>query len=71
MKREKVNSSSIASIGYDPVSKMLEVEFNHGGVYKYMDVAFEEYEALKNAASIGNYFDTHIRDAGYPYVKVG
>jgi hypothetical protein len=71
MKREKVSSSSIATIGYDPVSKTLEVEFNHGGIYRYMDVPFRKYEELKNAVSIGNYFDRHIRDAGYPYVKVG
>ncbi len=35
MKREPVESSMIASIGYDANAETLEVEFNAGGLYQY------------------------------------
>ena len=70
MKREKVHSSSLAAVGYDMVTKTLEVEFNHGGIYQYLDVPFQRYEELMTAASMGRYFDKYIRDAGFPYLKV-
>lgn len=62
MKRQKVNSSNLASIGYDKEKEILEIEFNHGGVYQYFDVPIEEYEALMNADSHGSYFHHNIRD---------
>ena len=35
MKREPVSSSTIASIGYDPDSQTLEIQFLNGSVYLY------------------------------------
>ena len=69
MERESVNSSNLASVGYDPPSQTLEIEFNHGGVYQYFDVPKEEYDALMNADSLGSYFFHNIRDA-YEYSKL-
>ncbi len=60
MERTPVTSSSIASIGYDPTEKVLEVEFHHGGVFQYFDVPGEEYEAFRAADSIGRYFTQHL-----------
>ena len=56
MKRQAVDSSNLASVGYDEENEILEVEFNHGGVYQYYDVPKEEYEALMNANSLGSFF---------------
>ena len=69
MKRQSVESSNLASIGYDAENEILEVEFNHGGVYQYFDVPKEEYEALMNADSLGSYFYHNIRDV-YEYEKL-
>lgn len=33
MERENVSSSNLASVGYDEENEILEIEFNHGGIY--------------------------------------
>lgn len=70
MNRQSVESSNLASIGYDAANEILEIEFNHGGVYQYFDVPKNEYGALMYASSHGQYFDRHIKKAGYRYRKI-
>lgn len=53
MERSRVESSVIASIGYDAATSVLEVEFHNGGVYRYFLVPPSVYRALAGAASIG------------------
>ena len=69
MKRQSVESSNLASIGYDAANEILEVEFNHGGVYQYFDVPENVYEELMNADSHGRYFVHNIKDE-YEYEKM-
>ncbi len=69
MKRTAVESSNLASVGYDEKSKTLEIQFNHGGIYEYYDVEKEIYEALMNAESHGRYFYYNIRD-DYDYSRI-
>lgn len=70
MEREQVESSNLASIGYDAKNEILEVEFNHGGVYHYFDVPESIYDDLMNASSHGQFFDKNIKKAGYKFQKV-
>jgi KTSC domain len=70
MNRIPVSSSNLASIGYDPVTQTLEVEFLHGGVYQYSDVSPSVYDGLMEAESHGSYFDRHVKKAGYSYRKI-
>jgi hypothetical protein len=63
MKRQPVESSNLAAIGYDPISKTLEIELNHGGVYQYFGVLPAAYQQLMNAPSLGQYFFYSIRRA--------
>lgn len=70
MERQSVESSNLASIGYDAENEILEVEFNHGGVYKYFEVPENVYEELMNASSHGQYFDRNIKKAGYEFQKM-
>jgi hypothetical protein len=70
MEKHKVSSSNLISIGYEAQSKILEIEFNHGGVYHYYDVPNSIYKGLMNASSHGQYFDRNIKKSGYRYVKV-
>jgi hypothetical protein len=49
-KRESVSSSNLASIGYDAENEILEIEFNHGGVYQYFDVPENVYVELMEAS---------------------
>lgn len=69
MKRESVSSSNLAAVGYDEKEQILEIQFNHGGVYQYFDVPKDEYEALMSASSHGSYFYHNIRN-DYDYEKI-
>jgi hypothetical protein len=52
MQRVPVESSSIASIGYAPQERVLELEFRQSSeVYQYFDVPAEEYTAFLAAGS--------------------
>ena len=53
MEREPVVSSSLVSIGYDPESETLEVEFMGNRVYQYFNVPQFMWERLKAAQSMG------------------
>jgi len=64
-------SPDLASVGYDQVRQILEIEFNWGGVYRYYDVGEDVYEGLMNADSSSKYYDKNIKRAGFKYEKVG
>ena len=70
MKRARVTSSNLATVGYDEPSRTLEVEFHHGRVYRYFGVPPEEYRALMGAESHGKYFAANIRGR-YGDTRVG
>ena len=61
MERESVVSSNLASVGYDPATETLEVEFGSGGIFSYAGVTAEEYQTLMGAPSIGSYFARFIK----------
>jgi len=69
MKREPVESSNLASVGYDADNKILEIEFNHGGIYQYFDVPQDVYDELMGADSHGKYFVHNIKDE-YEYDRI-
>jgi KTSC domain len=70
MNRTPVSSSNLASVGYDSSSQVLEIEFLHGGIYRYSGVPSSVFSGLMAASSHGSYFDQHIKKAGYSYSKV-
>jgi hypothetical protein len=61
VKRERLDSSSLRSAGYDPAAHVLEVEFLNGGVYQYLEVDDDEYEEFQRAPSKGRYLNTEIK----------
>lgn len=71
MQRTPVESRSLSSVGYDPTSSTLEIEFHSSGTYQYFGVPPEVYDGLMSASSKGSYFDRCIKKAGYSYTKVG
>lgn len=62
MEREPVNSSSLISVGYNPGSETLEVEFK-AGVYEYYNVPQFMYDRLMEAGSIGTFFNAEIKNS--------
>ena len=69
MDRVPVSSSNLASVGYDPFSWTLEIEFMDGAVYRYFDVPAHEHQDLMQAPSHGKYFHAHIRSV-YRYTRL-
>lgn len=71
MKRVPLDSSSIASIGYAPQDRVLELEFRESGqVYRYFDVPAEEYAAFLAADSKGTYLNQVFKPRGYRYIHI-
>lgn len=69
MERRAVRSSNINSIGYDPASQLLEVEFRTGLIYQYHNVPLYLYEGLMEAPSHGRYLSGMIKDR-FRFVRV-
>ena len=69
MNRTPVTSSNVASVGYDPTTLTLEVEFHNGTVYQYFDVSEAVYQELITAGSVGGYLNHNIKNS-YRYVQI-
>lgn len=70
MKRIKVDSSSIKSVGYDIHKRLLEIEFTRGAIYQYKCVDYIDVLMLLFSDSTGKYFDQHIKK-NYEFEKIG
>ena len=69
MERYPVQSEALASLGYDPGRRVLEVEFASGRIYQYFGVPPREVQRLVDAPSRGAYFSRCVRDR-YPFEAV-
>ena len=56
-----VDSSSVASIGYDAETFVLEIQFHNGHVYRYFNVPEAAHRLLMKASSIGGFVNTIIK----------
>ena len=58
-----VKSSQVKSIGHDPATNTLAVQFTrgNGAIYHYPNVTAEQAAAFTNAESIGVHFGKHIK----------
>jgi hypothetical protein len=61
LERVLVRSTSLYSVGYDPTTGTLDVEFRDERVYRYRGVPPEVHAALLEASSLGRFFLAHIR----------
>jgi hypothetical protein len=69
MNRTLVTSSNVASVGYDPELKVLEIEFKNQSVYQYADVPPEKYDGMLHAESVGKFLNSEIKGT-YEYTKI-
>jgi len=69
MEMINVDSSNVASVGYDEDSSTLQVEFNNGSMYQYFDVPEHVFSELRDADSVGGYLASNIKGT-YRYSKV-
>lgn len=63
MERKRINASDVRSAGYDPRSRVLEIEFSDGGIYQYSGVSEEVHRRFVNAPSPGSYFRDNIEES--------
>jgi hypothetical protein len=66
MKRIAVESTTLATVGYDDASSILELEFQSGANYQYFGVPAAMHQGLLDAPSKGSYFNQFIR-GHFPY----
>ena len=70
MERIRIKSSDLRSVGYDESAQILEIEFHHGGVYRYFGVSKKVYDGLMNSqSSYGKYHDRYIKNR-YRHEKI-
>jgi hypothetical protein len=75
-----VSSSQIHSIGHNPETNTLAIRFTSGygekrkpgSLYHYQNFTAEDFEAFKNAESLGKHFGGQIKPFAdkYPYTKI-
>jgi hypothetical protein len=70
MERTPIESSAILSVGYDLDTHRLEIEFVSGTVYQYVNVPEYIYSELMDADSKGAFFDRHIRNEGFSFIRL-
>jgi hypothetical protein len=56
MNRYAVNDRNIISVGYDEITKTLEIEFKLQAIHQYFDVSLNEFVALMKAPEIETYY---------------
>jgi len=63
-KHEKffVDSSFIKHLAYDEENNSLLVTFGSGSIWLYKSITMEIYNRLISSPSVGNYFNTNIRN---------
>jgi hypothetical protein len=69
MEMQSVDSSNIECIGYDLGTNILRVQFKKSGDYDYHNVPEHVFDELKNAASVGTYFNAEIKNS-YSFTKI-
>lgn len=61
MNHTPVSSSQIASVGYDPATRVLEITFKDGGTYAYDNVPANVHADLMSADSVGKAFYAMVK----------
>jgi lysyl-tRNA synthetase class 2 len=56
------SSSVIARFRYLREKRVLEIVFQTGNIYHYLDVPASVHDGLRDASSKGEFFNAHIRD---------
>ena len=69
MRVTTVESTVLATVGYDEARQLLQVEFCGRAIYRYFGVPAAVHQQLLNAASKGSYFNQAIRGR-FPFCPI-
>lgn len=64
-----VVSSTLDSVGYNPIKETLYIKFSTGATYAYQSVPADVYDDLMSAPSLGRHFAEYIKN-DYGEVKI-
>jgi KTSC domain len=67
--RVPLDSSSLASVGYEADASILEVEFTDGSLYQYVDVPAELFDEIVSSDSPGTTFNETVQGR-FAYVRL-
>ena len=68
---EPVESKNLATIGYDTKNSVMEISFQNGAVYRYLNIPENIFSGLKASTSKGRFFDKYVRqNPEYKYARV-
>lgn len=77
MKRNKVDSTDIASIGFqqthgigDSIFGIMEVEFKRGRIYRYDGIPVQKYRAVLTSHSPGSVLYKLVTTQNYAYKEI-
>jgi len=64
---QPVESNQVGAIGYDDDTKTMAVQFKRGAraIYHYPGITREQFEAFRDAESIGTHFGEHFKAAKF------
>jgi hypothetical protein len=69
MAREYLTSTSVEWIEYDASARTLEIAFESGGMYRYLDVPATVYDQLRAAESKGRFVNEVVKPR-YRYARL-
>jgi len=62
-------SGTISRLGYDEDSRILTVEYKHGGIYNYFEVPQHVFDQMTASGSKGQFLTQQIKGV-YRYARV-
>ncbi|ELS01212.1 hypothetical protein Xen7305DRAFT_00009140 [Xenococcus sp. PCC 7305] len=57
-----VRSSAICAIGYDSLTRRMQINFHDSGTYTFCRVPQRIFDGFLSASSKGTYYNRYIRD---------
>lgn len=67
---QPVSSSQIQSMGHDPETSSMRVQFHNGAEYEYQGVPAEVFESVSGSGSVGAAFNAEIKAGGYSFTRL-
>jgi len=69
VERNRVNASTLRSVGYDAAKQLLEIEFSSGSIVQYTGVSPEVHRRFMSSPSPGSFYQDQI-DEHFPSKRV-
>ena len=68
-RKDQTESTCVANVEYNPLTREMTIEFVERGTYKYHEVPLDDYVDFETSGSQGKYFNLYIRDK-YEYERI-